>query len=112
MLASFARRSFARGGPRGAVLSTAPPSWAQSETPKERFRKRLDVAKAAAVAGGGAARVAKQHEKGKLTARERLTLLLDPGSFREYDMLKQHRCTEFDMEKQLIPGVSSERHDS
>ncbi|CAM9877786.1 unnamed protein product, partial [Phaeothamnion confervicola] len=38
-----------------------------------------------------------QHEKGKLTARERVALLLDPGSFREYDMLKTHRCTDFGM---------------
>jgi propionyl-CoA carboxylase beta chain len=57
-----------------------------------------------ALAGGGAARVAKQHEAGKLTARERIELLLDPGSFIEIDRLVQHRCTDFDMEKQKIPG--------
>jgi propionyl-CoA carboxylase beta chain len=57
-----------------------------------------------ALAGGGAARVAKQHEAGKLTARERIELLLDPGSFVEIDRLVQHRCTDFDMDKQKVPG--------
>ncbi len=57
-----------------------------------------------ALAGGGAARVAKQHESGKLTARERIELLLDPGSFVEMDRLVTHRCHDFGMDAQKIPG--------
>ena len=54
--------------------------------------------------GGGEKRIAAQHEKGKLTARERLAILLDEGSFEEYDMFKQHRCTNFGMEKTKFDG--------
>src|SRR3954462_15294249 len=57
-----------------------------------------------AEAGGGAERVAKQHAGGKLTARERLDLLLDPGTFVEMDKFVTHRCTEFGMEAQKILG--------
>jgi propionyl-CoA carboxylase beta chain len=57
-----------------------------------------------ALAGGGAERVAKQHEAGKLTARERVDLLLDPGSFVELDRLVTHRCTDFGMQEQKIYG--------
>ena len=52
----------------------------------------------AAKLGGGPARIEAQHAKGKLTARERLALLLDEGSFEEFDMFVQHRCTNFGME--------------
>ncbi len=54
--------------------------------------------------GGGAERVQKQHASGKLTARERVDLLLDKGSFVEVDMLVTHRCRDFGMDKQIIPG--------
>ncbi|MHB1326758.1 MAG: acyl-CoA carboxylase subunit beta [Gemmatimonadales bacterium] len=54
--------------------------------------------------GGGPARIAQQHKKGKLTARERLDLLLDEGSFVEIDRFVTHRATDFGLEKQLIPG--------
>jgi methylmalonyl-CoA decarboxylase subunit alpha len=57
-----------------------------------------------AMAGGGADRVAKHHAKGRYTARERLDLLLDEGSFDEIDMLKEHRCTNFGMSEQQFPG--------
>ncbi|MEJ2021396.1 MAG: acyl-CoA carboxylase subunit beta [Maritimibacter sp.] len=53
---------------------------------------------------GGERRIEAQHAKGKLTARERIELLLDEGSFEEFDMFKSHRCTEFGMEQQQIPG--------
>jgi propionyl-CoA carboxylase beta chain len=59
---------------------------------------------AAAEAGGGKDRVEKQHAAGKLTARERIELLLDPGSFVEIDALITHRCRDFGMEKVSIPG--------
>ncbi len=54
--------------------------------------------------GGGQRRIDAQHKRGKLTARERIEILLDEGSFEEFDMFKQHRCTEFGMEDQHIPG--------
>jgi len=54
--------------------------------------------------GGGADRVEKQHQKGKLTARERIEKLLDEDSFVEIDAFVQHRCIDFGMEKQRIPG--------
>jgi propionyl-CoA carboxylase beta chain len=54
--------------------------------------------------GGGADRIRRQHEAGKLTARERIELLFDAGSFEEVDKLITHRCRDFDMERQLVPG--------
>jgi propionyl-CoA carboxylase beta chain len=54
--------------------------------------------------GGGEARIQRQHTEGKLTARERIALLFDPGSFQELDQLVVHRNTDFGMEKQRIPG--------
>uniref|UniRef100_M4C3M6 Propionyl-CoA carboxylase beta chain, mitochondrial n=1 Tax=Hyaloperonospora arabidopsidis (strain Emoy2) TaxID=559515 RepID=M4C3M6_HYAAE len=71
---------------------------------KLAFKDTLEKARKRAMEGGGADRVAKQHEKGKLTARERIELLVDEGSFREYDMLKSHRCSDFGMERQQYPG--------
>ena len=57
-----------------------------------------------AVQGGGPERLARQHEAGKLSARERLELLLDPGSFQEIDRLVTHNCRDFGMERQVTPG--------
>jgi propionyl-CoA carboxylase beta chain len=57
-----------------------------------------------ALQGGGPTRIQRQHDLGKLTARERVDLLLDPGSFVELDRFKTHRCTDFDMDKQKTPG--------
>ncbi|MEO0289322.1 MAG: acyl-CoA carboxylase subunit beta [candidate division WOR-3 bacterium] len=57
-----------------------------------------------ALLGGGEERIKKQHEKGKLTARERINLLLDEGSFEEFDMFVEHRCTNFGIDKTKIPG--------
>ena len=50
----------------------------------------------------GVKRIAKQHEKGKLTARERIDLLVDPGSFNEMDQLMVHRCNDFDLDKERV----------
>ncbi|HXG18913.1 MAG TPA: carboxyl transferase domain-containing protein [Methylomirabilota bacterium] len=66
----------------------------------EELKQRNDEA----LQGGGLDRIKRQHEAGKLTARERIELLLDPGSFVEMDRLKTHRCTDFDMDKRKIPG--------
>ena len=68
------------------------------------FDQALAKARAKAMEGGGAKRIETQHAKGKLTARERIDLLLDAGSFREYDQLKAHRCVDFGMEDQKFPG--------
>src|SRR2546423_2292246 len=54
--------------------------------------------------GGGEKRIAAQHGKGKLTARERIELLLDEGSFEEWDMFVEHRCEDFGMGEQRVPG--------
>ncbi|MEM7208333.1 MAG: acyl-CoA carboxylase subunit beta [Pseudomonadota bacterium] len=58
----------------------------------------------AAMLGGGQARIDKQHEKGKLTARERLTVLFDEDSFDEWDMFVEHDCADFGMQNEHIPG--------
>jgi propionyl-CoA carboxylase beta chain len=70
----------------------------------EDVRDRIRRLESASLEGGGQERVAKQHAAGKLTARERLDLLLDQGSFEEVDQLVTHRCHDFGMEKQRIPG--------
>ncbi len=54
--------------------------------------------------GGGQTRIDAQHKRGKLTARERIALLMDEGSFEEYDMFVEHRCTDFGMADQTVPG--------
>ncbi len=64
----------------------------------------LEDRRAAARLGGGQRRIDAQHKKGKLTARERIELLLDEGSFEEFDMFKTHRCTEFGMEAEHVSG--------
>lgn len=66
--------------------------------------ERLENLKKKALVGGGEERIKRQHEKGKLTARERIDLLLDTGSFREMDMFVTHRCTDFGMDKKKILG--------
>ncbi len=70
-----------------------------SSTIEELERKR-----AAARAGGGQKRIDAQHAKGKLTARERIDVLLDEGSFEEYDMFVEHNCVDFGMQDQIYPG--------
>ena len=66
--------------------------------------RQLEEKRAAARQGGGEKRIAAQHKKGKLTARERLELLLDSGSFEEYDMFVEHRCSDFGMAENTVPG--------
>ena len=65
---------------------------------------RLDEMNQKALLGGGPERIKKQHEAGKLTARERIDLLLDPGSFVELGRFVTHRCTDFGMESQKVLG--------
>jgi propionyl-CoA carboxylase beta chain len=66
--------------------------------------RQLEKKRAAARGGGGERRVQAQHAKGKLTARERLELLFDPGSFEEWDMFVEHRSNDFGMAENKIPG--------
>lgn len=61
-------------------------------------------AKERGLQGGGPQRVARQHARGKLSARERLAVLLDEGSFIEAGSLVEHRCTDFGMDKEAAPG--------
>jgi propionyl-CoA carboxylase beta chain len=68
--------------------------------PIERLKERERLAEL----GGGEERLKKQHAQGKLTARERITRLFDPGTFEEVDKLVTHRCQDFGMEQQVIPG--------
>src|SRR5712671_4981034 len=88
---------------------TEPPGGISSVERSERLaelgpRDKLAALDAQAELGGGEERVDKQHEEGKLTARERLELLLDPGSFVELDKFKVHRCDDFGMENKKILG--------
>ncbi|MGC1470111.1 MAG: carboxyl transferase domain-containing protein, partial [Sphingorhabdus sp.] len=64
----------------------------------------MEKRRAQAMLGGGQKRIDAQHAKGRLTARERLDILLDEGSFEEIDMYVEHNCTDFGMEEQKIPG--------
>ena len=66
--------------------------------------QELEERRARARLGGGQDRIDAQHKRGKLTARERIDVLLDPDSFEEYDMFVEHRNTDFGMEKNKIPG--------
>ncbi|ASY73017.1 methylmalonyl-CoA carboxyltransferase [Sinorhizobium fredii USDA 205] len=66
--------------------------------------EQVEARRAQARAGGGERRIAAQHGKGKLTARERIDVLLDEGSFEEYDMYVTHRCVDFGMAEEKIAG--------
>src|SRR5262245_15313600 len=66
--------------------------------------EKLDLRRKDAKLGGGRTRIEAQHKRGKLTARERIELLLDKGSFEEFDMFVEHRSNDFGMEKQKVPG--------
>lgn len=66
--------------------------------------RQLEEKREKARMGGGQRRIDTQHAKGKLTARERIQMLLDPGSFEEWDMFVEHRCTDFGIDSQTVPG--------
>jgi propionyl-CoA carboxylase beta chain len=70
---------------------------------KDKLDKLIKM-RADAVLGGGQERIEKQHAKGRMTARERIEMLLDEGSFEEFDMFKTHRCTQFGMEGKEFLG--------
>jgi propionyl-CoA carboxylase beta chain len=70
----------------------------------KQILEELERRRGEARAGGGERRIQSQHAKGKLTARERIDLLLDEGSFEEFDMFVEHRAVDFGMAEQKIPG--------
>jgi len=70
----------------------------------QEILRQLEDKRRGARMGGGERRIEAQHAKGKLTARERLELLLDPDSFEEWDMFVEHRSSDFGMDEQRIPG--------
>src|SRR5215475_794438 len=70
----------------------------------QEILRQLEEKRMAARAGGGERRVQAQHSKGRLTARERIELLLDADSFEEWDMFVEHRSTDFGMAEQRVPG--------
>ncbi|HEX8251717.1 MAG TPA: carboxyl transferase domain-containing protein, partial [Thermoanaerobaculia bacterium] len=70
----------------------------------EQKLEELERRKQQSEQGGGQARIDRQHNEGKLTARERVSLLFDPGSFQELDQLVTHRSTDFGLDKQRVPG--------
>ncbi|HEY3236406.1 MAG TPA: carboxyl transferase domain-containing protein, partial [Polyangiaceae bacterium] len=72
--------------------------------PEKTPMLELEARNRAALEAGGEERIEKQHAAGKLTARERLELLLDPGSFVEIDRFVTHRCTDFEMGEKKVPG--------
>uniref|UniRef100_A0A8C0MZM9 Propionyl-CoA carboxylase beta chain, mitochondrial n=1 Tax=Canis lupus familiaris TaxID=9615 RepID=A0A8C0MZM9_CANLF len=100
VVAAGARLSVVVSGLRAAVrgLCSQPVS----------VHERIENKRSAALVGGGQRRIDAQHKRGKLTARERISLLLDPGSFVESDMFVEHRCADFGMaaEKNKFPGDS------
>src|SRR5512141_1416103 len=92
-------------GSENAVLE--PPQIVTQKAGRKQMKDILDTLeerRAGAKLGGGEKRIEAQHARGKLTARERIELLLDKGSFEEFDMFVEHRSTEVGMEKSKIPG--------
>jgi propionyl-CoA carboxylase beta chain len=93
------------GGPHGAAIGhTAAIAYLSAMPDQRSLLEELHRRQAEAERGGGATRIAQQHKKGKLTARERLDLLLDEGSFVELDRFVTHRATEFGLAEQVYPG--------
>ena len=88
-------RSFHSSTVAGQEAAAAPPT--DPSIRKEEFRKLLNKERTEALLGGGQKRIDRQHSKGSLTARERLDLLFDEGTFYEIDQLKAPCCTEFGM---------------
>ena len=76
----------------------------KSATPARDPIERLNHMREQSLVGGGEKRIAAQHAKGKMTARERIDFLVDEGSFTELDRFVTHRCTDFQMEEQKILG--------
>ena len=72
----------------------------------QEILEELERRRAAAKLGGGQNRIDAQHARGKLTARERIQVLLDPDSFEEWDVFVEHRSSDFGMATKTVPGLS------
>jgi propionyl-CoA carboxylase beta chain len=90
--------------PKSAAAAKPAPAKASTSGRREKLHARLAEIRAASLAGGGEEAVKKQHERGKLTARERVALLLDEGSFVEAGAFVVHRSRDFGMEGKRVPG--------
>src|SRR5436309_15414926 len=77
----------------------------EGEPRMKHILEKLEERRMRARKGGGDARIEAQHKRGKWTARERLELLMDKGSFEEFDMFVEHRSAEFGMDTSRIPVV-------
>src|SRR5262249_43729675 len=97
------RGAAAAAGHAGDTLRPPGPR-ATSENDMHDILEQLEKKRDAARLGGGERRIEAQHKRGKLTARERVELLLDEGTFEEWDMFVEHRCTDFGMEGSRVPG--------
>ena len=73
-------------------------------TPEDPRIEELRARREATLIGGGADAIRRQHERGKLTARERIDLFADRGTFAELDAFKTHRCRDFGMDEKIVPG--------
>ncbi|KAJ1939489.1 hypothetical protein EC988_007295, partial [Linderina pennispora] len=78
--------------------------YATASTKGSEIQSRISAKRQASLLGGGLKRISAQHAKGKLTARERIELLVDPGTFREYDAFVEHQCHDFGMASQTLTG--------
>jgi methionine-rich copper-binding protein CopC len=98
------RASLAHGKFFSSVAPENPSLFADPAMIKLKFKERLAKEREQALLGGGQERMDRQHSRGSLTARERIELLFDNGTFHELDQLKAHRCTEFGMDQKNFPG--------
>ncbi|XP_022370671.1 propionyl-CoA carboxylase beta chain, mitochondrial isoform X2 [Enhydra lutris kenyoni] len=105
---AVAIRVLAAGASRSVVVSSLRLAVRNLCSQPISVNERIEKKRKAALVGGGQRRVDAQHKRGKLTARERISVLLDPGSFVESDMFVEHRCADFGMaaEKNKFPGDS------
>ena len=118
-LSPFQKESWATTRNRSTSTSSSPPRFFSSGSDislpldeqdpsvlKARFKERLGEERSKSLLGGGQDRIDRQHRKGSLTARERIELLFDEGSFQELDPFKAHRCKEFGMndDTKQFPG--------
>ncbi len=89
---------------RSSAFASCPANNATGDAAMKQVIDELERRRGGARLGGGQTRIDAQHAKGRLTARERIELLMDEGSFEEFDMFVEHRCAEFGMDKAKFPG--------
>lgn len=99
---------FAKSGRLACLEGLVAKRWVAAGSSEHtlRVRQQIQETRQKTLQGGGPKRIEAQHKKGKLTARERVNLLCDEGSFVEYDAFAEHDCADFDMANQKFPGDS------